>query len=207
MNPSRVEDLDPQLRRRDFLAYGAAAALLPSISRAGAAEGDGLALGYCRDPSGVEAATRVVAADRLAAGDPELARRGVRVTVEGLVGDAERLARMGIRGLDLTVRYELAEAGCGAVDFRAWSCQRLPVGQQGSPNSFTVPVDGGLRIGLEVETPLGVERREAVLVAGGEPGRPKLRAGRYLIAPGGVLPRRFEADASEPLIAWTVEAV
>ncbi|MEE8524489.1 MAG: hypothetical protein V3T72_11205 [Thermoanaerobaculia bacterium] len=45
------------------------------------------------------------------------------------------------------------------------------------------------------------------MVTGREPGRPKLRAGRYLIAPGGALPRSFDPARSELLIAVSVEAL
>jgi len=209
MEPSENQStLLPNLRRRDLLAFGTGAALLPSVSWARLESRDGLALGYCREPlpDAESPATSVVAADRLEAGDPELARRGARVTVHGLVGDPERLGRLGIRALDLQVHFPLTEAGCGGVDVRAWSCQWLPVEQSGSPNAFTAPIEDGLRLALEIETPLGVERREAVLVTGRESGRQKLRSGRYLIAPGGTFPRRFDAEGSEPLIEVTVEA-
>jgi hypothetical protein len=210
MEPSHNQStLFPNLRRRDVLAFASGAALLPTVSWAGLESRGELALGYCREPlpDAEDLATAVVPAGRLGIGDPELARHGARVTVHGLAGDAQGLGRMGIRALDLTVHYDLKEAGCGGVDVRAWSCQLLPVEHGGTANSFTVPVEGGLRLALEIETPMGVERREAVLVTGREAGRPKLRTGRYLIVPGGALPRRYDLQRPEPMIEVSVEAV
>ncbi len=206
MGGREVAGLESNLRRRDFLAFGAGAALLPSVSWAGLEScRSELTIGFCRK---VEANSfaKVVPAERLRAGQEELTRCGARLTIHGLTGDPLRLDRLGIQALDLRVCYRLNEAGCDDVDVRVWSYQRLPVEQNGPPNTFTVPVTDGLRLSLEIETPLGIERREAVLVTRRESGRQKLRTGRYLIAPGDSLPQRFNAEGSEPLIELSVEA-
>ncbi len=200
----------PRLRRRDVLAIGAGLAVFPAVAWAERDRCAGLAIGYCRAPTAdaENTVTPVVAAGRLAAGDGRLAGRGVRVTIHGLLGDTERLPSLGVRSAELKVGFPTTE-------FRAWSYQLLPVAQFGSPNAFTVPVDQGLALALEVETPCSVsapagrrhERFETVLSIAREPGVPKLRAGRYLIAPGGteLRTRGFDAASSEPMIAFSVE--
>ena len=196
-------------RRRDVLAYGAGLALVPSVSWAGRPSSDDLAVGFCPETPGSQKAeteaTAVVAARRLPAGEARLARRGVRVTVHGLVGDLDRWPSLGIRTAELKVGFPVRE---DRIEFLAWSHQLLPVENAGTANVFTVPVDRGLALALELET-LGTERYEAVLETGSESDVPKLRAGRYLIAPGTaeLLPRRFDPVASKPLIALSVEPI
>ena len=198
----------PTLRRRDFLAYGAGVALLPTISWAARERCDGLAIGYCdQNPELDEpAAPLIVAADRLAAGDPRLARHGAQVTVHGLLGPADGLRPLGIRSAELLVGFPAAGGRRADVEFRAWSHQLLPVENAGSPVRFTVPADRGLALALEVET-LGSERFETLLVTGREPGTAKLRAGHYLIAPGATefRARRFDPARAEPLLSLSVE--
>ncbi len=190
-----------QPRRRDVLACGVGLALAPAVSWAGQRGGNALAIGYCRAPAtgGEDVAESVVAAGRLATGESRLAGHGVRVTVDGLVGDAERLPALGVRSAELRVGFPAAEV-------HAWSYRLLPAAQFAAPVSFTVPIDRGLALALEVET-LGIQRFETVLVTGREPGAPKLRAGRYLIAPDGGEPgdRRFDPEHSAPRIALSVE--
>ncbi len=204
----RVFSLRP--RRRDVLAYGAGLALLPSISWAGRPTGDALGVGYCPETPDALAldeqpAVDLLPAQRLAAGEASLARRGARVTVHGLAGDLGRWPSMGVRSAELKIGFPIAEDG---LEFLAWSHQLLPVENAGSANAFTVPVERGLALALELETPWSVhERYEAILDVGSEPGEPKLRAGRYLIAPGAprLLPRRFDPASSAPLIAISIE--
>ena len=142
-----------------------------------------------------------MSADRLAAGEPSL-EGDLRVTVHGLLGDVRRLPSLGVRSAELKVGFP---ASPGA-EFRAWSYSLLPVLQLGPSISFTVPIDGGLSLALETET-FGSERFETVLSTGREPGVPKLRAGRYLIAPGvSEVPRRFDAARSEPMIELSIES-
>ncbi len=193
----------PRLRRRDVLAIGAGLAVFPAVAWAERDRCAGLAIGYCRAPTAdaENTVTPVVAAGRLAAGDGRLAGRGVRVTIHGLLGDTERLPSLGVRSAELKVGFPTTE-------FRAWSYQLLPVAQFGSPISFVAPVEAGLALALEVEgETLGSERFETVLSIAREPGVPKLRAGRYLIAPGGteLRTRGFDAASSEPMIAFSVE--
>ncbi len=197
----------PRLRRRDVLAFGAGLAAWPAVAWAERGGCGGLAIGFCRETP-ADADNNVVpvtAATRLAAADPQLAR-GVRVTVHGLTGDQQRLASLGVRSAELRVGFAVDGVDESRVEFRAWGYQLLPAAQFGSPISFRVPVDRGLALALEVET-LGIQRFETVLVTGREPGAPKLRAGRYLIAPDGGEPgdRRFDPEHSAPRIALSVE--
>lgn len=205
MFASKIEDPTPKLRRRDVLVAGAGLALLPSSVHGAWRRAPGLAVGYCREPLAGEA-VRVTAASRLAAGEAELARQGARVTVEGLVG-GESLRRLGLRSAELKVGFPVAGVEPAEVEYRAWSWELEPVEQTGSPVRFTVPVDAGLALALEVEG-WGSERYEAVLTTGREAGRPKLRPGRYLIAPGApeFRPRRHDPARGEPLLALSVEA-
>ncbi len=198
-------------RRRDVLAYGAGLALLPSISWAGRPTGAALGIGYCRELTGASALdgelppVELMPAGRLAAGEARLARRGARVTVHGLAGDLGRWPASGIRAAELKIGFPIAEDG---LEVLAWSHQLLPVENAGTANALTVPVDRGLALALELETPWSVhERYAATLRIGSEAGEPKLRAGRYLIAPGAprLLPRRFDPAASAPLIAISIE--
>ncbi len=204
-------DPTPKLRRRDVLAYGAGLALLPSFSWAGQqSSGAPLAIGYCPeatgDLDGELPAASAIAATRLAAGEPQLANRGARLTVHGLTGGAGALARLGIRSAELKVGFLVAGTGAPEVEFLAWSHQLLPVLNAGTANSFAVPVERGLKLVLEVET-FGNERFETLLVTGREPGAPKLRAGLYLIAPGAARfsARSFDPAAPEPFVALSVE--
>ena len=91
------------------------------------------------------------------------------------------------------------------MEFRAWSHQLLPVENAGTAIAFPVPADPGLALALELET-WRPERFEAVLTIGREPGAPKLRSGRYLIAPGAssFSARRFDPAQPDPLIALSV---
>ncbi len=209
MTPQIDHASSPRPRRRDVLAYGAGLALLPAAGwaeRARAGHCHDLAIGFCDAPAGAEdAASPVVDAGRLAAGDARLAR-GVRLTVHGLTNDLDRLPALGVRSAELKVGFPTDGTDLPGVEFRAWSYQLLPVAQLSSPVSFTVPADRGLALALEVET-FGSQRFETVLSTGREPGAPKLRAGRYLIAPGTaeLRTRRFDSTRSEPMIALTVE--
>jgi len=199
-------DLNPSVRRRDFLVAGAGVALLPSGSWwPGEGSCEHLAVGYCQDTppdiGGIAAPGPVVAATRLAYGDPQLARGGVRVTVHGVEGEADRLRRQGISAADLWVRFDVA--GASPVEYLAWSYRATPVENVGSPNRFTVPVDSGLTLALE----LGDKRFETRLTTGRVPGLAKLRAGRYLIAPGAkTFPSGwYDSARAESFIALSVE--
>ncbi len=181
----------PQPRRREVLAWGASLALLPSLSWAARPGREGLAIGYCPElADGGWLASLVTPAERLAAGEANLAR-GARLTVHGLIGEGEGLAGLGLRSAELAVGFP------AAVECRAWGHRLLPVENEGTPVRFTVPVEGGLRLALELEGSLGHERRETVLSVGREPGAPKLRAGHYLIALDPALP--------SPLLALSVD--
>ncbi len=201
-------DRVPRLRRRDVLAASAGLALLPAVTWARSERHGGLAVGFCRAaPDGAEdASVPVVAAGRLAAGETRLAHRSVRLTVHGLLGDTRRLPALGLRSAELRVGFPAAGVEAAEAEYRAWSYQLLPFEQRSSPISLAVPVDRGLALALETES-FGSERLEAVLSTGREPGVPKLRAGRYLIAPGATefRPRRFDPARSEPMIAVSVE--
>ncbi len=191
-------------RRRDVLAFGAGLALLPSVSWAARKRCGSLAIGYCRPTPADAEAVPVVNAGRLTAGEAGLAH-DVRLTVHGLLGDLDRLPSLGVRSAELKVGFPADRADSSALEFRAWSYRLLPFAQFGSPVSFTVPADLGLALALEVES-LGSQRFETVLSTGREPGAPKLRAGRYLIAPGTAeLTRRFDPARSDPMIALSVE--
>ena len=206
MFASKIDDPTPKLRRRDVLVAGAGLALLPSSVYGAWRRAPGLAVGYCREPLAGEA-VRLTAATRLAAGDRSLALRGARVAVEGLVGD-DSLRRLGIRSAELKVGFPVAGVEPPEAEYRAWSWQLEPVEQASSPVGFTVPVDAGLALALEVDG-WGSQRFETVLTTGREAGRPKLRPGRYLIAPGSAefRSRRFDPAGSEPMLALSVEAV
>ncbi len=191
-------------RRRDVLAFGAGLALAPAVGWAkstGSRNGE-LAVGFCGEAPEADSAVPVVAAGRLTAGDSHLVS-GVRLTVDGLLGDLDRLPSLGIRSAELKVRFTI-DAEPSEVEFRAWSFQLLPVEQLGSPIAFTVPSGAHLALALEVES-FGIERFETTLVTGREPGTPKLRAGRYLISPNASqLAGRFDPAHSEPMIGLTV---
>ena len=207
-----VQDSSVKLRRRDLLAYGAGLALLPSFSWAGRQGPGALAIGYCPVMGGAGNLTEelpavdVVAASHLAAGETLLAQHGARITVHGLLGNARRLARFGIRSAELQIGFPAPGVEAAAVEFRAWSHQLLPVENAGPANAFTVPIDRGLPLALELEA-VGTERFETRLVTDREPGAPKLRTGLYLIAPGTSTFRvqRYEPTGPEPLIAFSVE--
>ncbi len=199
MSPSRnVPEASPRLPRRDFIAYGVGLALLPAVSWAESPSCEGLTVGFCPEaPAGgwLDAegspAPSVVPASRLAAGEAILARRGARLTVHGLTnGD---FARLGIRSAELLVGFPAP-----GLEVRTWSHALLPVENEGTPVRFTVPVDGGLRLALELEESLGLARRETVLSVGREPGMPKLRAGHYLVAFDPALPATSLALSVEP---------
>ncbi len=178
-----------QPRRRDVLAWGAGLALLPSLSWAEASR-EGLTIGYCRElGEGGWAEARATPAARLTGGEARLAR-GARITVHGLIAP-EGLAGLGVRAAELLVGFP------AGTEYRAWSHALLPVENEGTPVRFTVPVDGGLRLALELEA-LGFERRETVLSLGREPGTPKLRAGHYLIALDPAMPAPLLALSVEP---------
>lgn len=211
MGTDRNPDLTtPALGRRELILWGAGAALLPAASWGGSPGwevsprcADG-AIGYCPAPEGAgsgDLPRGVVAAAGLGSGDPLLARRGARLTVHGLVGDVRRLASRGIRSLELRVGFPAP----GQPEFRAWRYQLLPVEQTSSAVRFPVPVDGGLRLALEIET-FAAERSVSRLVTGRNTGLPKLRAGGYWIAldGGGPVDWRSLRERREPLLALSV---
>lgn len=149
--------------------------------------GESASLGYCSedlDASGVTGLPgRLVAAERLPAGDTALLTTGVRILVRGLEGDVEMLRGVGVRDVALKVRFP------GGHDFLAWSYGSDPVNQCGSECEFDVPIDPD---GLEITTEIGVTpifgryRAEPLdvgyrLVTGSDRGVAKLRVGSYFI--------------------------
>ncbi len=199
-------------RRRDILMYGGALALLPRLSWAGEQQSESIAIGYCPELPSAEDLDHcllprsVVAATRLDAGEARLARRETRITVHGLFGTG-RLSKLGIRAAELRVRFPVASVDASEVEFQAWSHQILPVENVGSANAFTVPIDRGLQLALELDTAMATQRFETLLVTDSEPGAAKLRSGFYLIAPGATAFRaeRFDPTGPEPLIALSVQ--
>jgi len=167
-----------------------------------------LALGYCPEISKSEV-TRptLMAPESLAFGEAELATKGARMTIHGLLGQSAGLIKQGIRSMEIRVGFPAWQADHSKVAFKAWSYDLLPIEQAASANSFTVPIDDtGLSLELDLET-LGLERFETELVIGDGLGLPKLRSGHYVITPGASTFHKqpFDDQRTEPLIAFSVE--
>ncbi len=202
------QDPAPRWRRRDFLLAGASLAFFQSVPHRRPPSSEmRLALGYCPEISKSEV-TRptLIAPESLASGEAELATKGARMTIHGLLGKSAGLIKQGIRSMEIRVGFPTWEADHSKVAFKAWSYDLLPIEQAASANSFTVPIDTSLSLELDLET-LGLERFETELVIGDDLGLPKLRPGHYVIAPGARTFDRqsFDDQRTEPLIAFSVE--
>lgn len=135
--------------RREFLIVSstvavATAAAGPKLFAGEAAVPKRLAIGYA--PPGEMAA--LVAAASIPSADGAFIGRGARVSVSGASGAAADPRNR--RAVDLVVNYSYFEGSQRRnAPFRAWSCSRA-TGCQGSPTSFTVPVDDVQKISLRV---------------------------------------------------------
>jgi hypothetical protein len=201
--------------RREFLIVSstvavATAAAGPKLFAAQAAAPKQLAIGFA--PPGE--AGGLVAASSITSGDGAFNSRGARVIVSGASGiAADPRSR---RAVDLVVNYSYFEgAQRREAPFRAWSCNRA-TGCQGSPVSFTVPVDEtqkiSFRVGVEDAAPV---RQRAATESGprvssddglpltlsmlSDPSSLKLVRGYYVIVP------LFEGDREPRWSAWTLD--
>ena len=154
--------MSTDIGRRQFLIASSACALAtaavgPNLFAAGPREAPKrLAVGFAP----IDETANVFAAAKVPSGDGAFISRGARITVSGTSGgdDANPLAR---RAVELVAQYSVFEgAERRTVPFRAWGCSRM-TGCQGSPASFTVPVDDIQALTFTIETERGVPRGTA----------------------------------------------
>ena len=209
-----------EIGRREFLIVSSTCALAATVvgpKLMGAERASlpkRLALGFASldDGSSVVAASAVPSADGVFIG------RGARITVSGASGaPADPIAR---RGVELLTHYAYFD-GAQRLDapFRAWGGSRK-TGNQGSPVSFSIPVDAEPRIRFSVGVESGAangegpkSRREiagrgteshalpVVLSLLSESDSLKLARGSYVIVP------LFENDAEPRWSDWKFERV
>jgi len=159
--------MSTEIGRRQFLIASSAALATAAVGPklfAGAAGGPPpkrLTVGFAP----IDAGATVIAAASIPAGDGGFISRGARVSVSGTSGTfAKPTAR---RAVELVAHYSYLDgAERRAAPFRAWGCNRT-TGCQGSPTSFTVPVDEVGKLEFTVETERGVpgaaaSRRDAL---------------------------------------------
>lgn len=196
--------------RRQFLIGSSACAVAAAVVGPKLFAGEAgapprrLAVGFAP----IDEATDVMAAAAIPAADGGFIGRGARISASGSSGaSADPIAR---RAVELVAHYSYFDgAERREAPFRAWGCSRHS-GAQGSPISFTVPVDEQQRIAFSVETERGVPaggaatRRDSLfskttesatlpvtLSLQNEPNAFKLARGTYVIVP------LFDGD-SEP---------
>ena len=198
--------------RREFLIVSstvaaATAAVGPKLFAGEAPKA--LAVGFAPPGEG----HALVPASSIPAGDGAFIGRGARVKVSGASGlPADPRAR---RAVDLVVNYSVFEGSQRRdAPFRAWSCSRT-TGCQGSPTSFTVPVDDvqkiSMRVSVESDTPPARPRAGAAARVPADEGLPvtlsmlsdpsslKLVRGFYVIVP------LFDNDREPRWSAYTLD--
>jgi hypothetical protein len=195
------------LHRREFLYLGSVLALTPWL--AGAADAASIAakplsvgvfegsdrwqrvdpLPWQLRPSEKQAWFPIDPAAALSMGDTNLLYRTVLVTVHGLYPSrAESCPEIDAAGLEVLFP-SLDPNVPGPFPFYAWAFKRKPGWNAGQRVSFPIGIegDGLLRLALLVRWPgvkgtaARVERFEANLTVGREPGQPKLMRGIYLL--------------------------
>lgn len=162
--------------------------------------------------------SKVVDASSIPAGDGGFVGRGARVTVSGTSGHSADASER--RAAELLTHFSYMDgAERREAPFRAWGCNRVN-GCQGSPVSFTVPVDEVHQIRFSVAAESGAvrasretSRREAISGGGGATDSValpvtlsllsgadtlKLVRGYYVIVP------LFENDSEPRWSAWTL---
>ena len=146
-----------QMGRRQFLIASSACAIAtaavgPKLFASDGAPPRRLAVGFARfDESAV-----VVSAAEITAGDGAFIGRGARISVSGASGASVHPKDR--RAVELLTHFSYFDGASRKVaPFRAWGCSRT-TGCQGSPVSFTVPVDEMQKIMFSVETERGTPR-------------------------------------------------
>lgn len=201
--------------RRNFLRVSSAAIATVTLAPRLFAADDAprrLAVGYAP----FDEAPRFERAAALGSGDGAFIGRGARLSLSGLAGAAAS-SKTG-RAVEMVVNYTYFDgAERKQAPFVAWGCN-TETGCQGSPISFTVPVDEEQRISISIRTQRNVARAGVATSrrrAAGGPSEPmneshpvfltllseegtKLQRGHYAIVP------LFEGDR-EPL--WYVYRV
>jgi hypothetical protein len=120
-----------------------------------------LAVGYAP----LEADAAVAAASTINSVDGGFIGRGARIVVSGASGTSAE--PRGRRGVELLAHYSYFDgAERKTTPFHAWGCSRV-TGCQGSPTSFTFPVDEVQKISFTVSAESGapaksIQRREAL---------------------------------------------
>jgi len=179
------------MQRRDFLRLGGATCAGLALDSAmpvrellrDLLRGPSASVRYAEDWDGV-----FVDAARFPHGDPELARTGVRLTILGL--SAGQTDWPGRAALDVFFPQHGWQA-----PFHAWSHDGGANGGSARENSFVVPVDDAGRLQLE---PRWNELAFPVaLMAGSEPGLPKLMSGVYLFSAAGAPPLLAAIDSAQ----------
>lgn len=202
--------------RRDFLKFTSACALAtatlgPKLFAAGAESAPrGLAVGY----AALDEGAALSSASSIAASDGGFIGRGARVAASGAVGLAsEPRAR---RAVELLTHYEYFDgAERKTAPFLAWGGSRSR-GCQGSPISFTVPVNERQAIDFIVGAEAGVPVGEALTLRDAVTGETthsialpvslglqndaplKLARGFYVIVP------MFEGDSEPRWSSWSL---
>ena len=140
--------------RRQFLMVSSACAVATAVAgpKLFAAERGApprsLAIGFV--PSGE---TGVRPASDIVAGDGGFIGRGARVSISGASGASVEPAER--RAVEILTHFSYLDGATRkSAPFRAWGCSRVS-GCQGSPVSFTVPVDEVQQIEFSVETERG----------------------------------------------------
>lgn len=147
--------------RRQFLVASSACAIATSVlgpklfaSEAGAPP-KRMAVGFARFDEGAN----VIAAADIPAGDGAFIGRGARISVSGASGASGKSIER--RAVELLAHYSYMDGAERKIaPYRAWGCSRV-TGCQGSPVSFTVPVDETQKIVFSVETERGLPRASA----------------------------------------------
>jgi hypothetical protein len=149
-----------RLDRRQFLIASSACALVtatvgPNVFAAAGAAPRRLAVGFAP----INDTATVISAGAIPAGDGAFISRGARILVSGVSGmSAEPVER---RAVELHAHYDYFDGSERKVaPFVAWGCSRA-TGAQGSPVSFTMPVDETQRVAFSVETERGIPRSMA----------------------------------------------
>ncbi len=197
-----------QMPRRAFLAWGSmfavgalgsktfASPTLPALAAENAQAEVMTSVGYGAPV--LAAASSIIEAGSLSAGDSEFVRLGARLTILGLEGLESTLVSGGMKSLSVDVVYPGSD-GAQSILVHAWRFAKGPVAHVSPGNSFVVPVgrDSGLTLVLETEDGAGVRRRNLCrFTVGAESGLPKLLRGLYALAP-------YDASAWRGL-AWSL---
>jgi hypothetical protein len=203
--------------RRQFLITSsvgvvAAATIGPNLFASEAAKR--LAVGYC----GLEDDAVVRSASSVSSGDGAFITRGARISVDGIA--PKNTAPRARRAVELLAHYPYFDGAERRVaPVHAWGSSRRN-GDQGSPVSFTMPLDEiqqkiTLTVGAESGAPAGVaSRRDALsfeqtgrvtlpieLTVQNHDGMLKLARGYYIVAP------LFESDSEPRWSAYALQSV